>query len=301
MAPTIGVGDGVVRVPAGDVESGDIVVFRSPNRDQQYTVHRVVEETPDGFVTRGDNNDATDQAAGAPYVDRAEIRGEVLTVGEAPLVVPHLGRLLEHRTLLLALVIALALLDFATGAADARPSRPTTAGRSLAVMVAVSSAVLVVMVVLGGSTGHVAFAAVDGAATSPTAVPAGETVTRTVRVRGGGQSPFTYVAADAASATVADRAWNGSTLLLSVRLPPRPPGTTAEASLTVHRYPLVLPPSIIDEAHAIHPLLAAVATTGVVVVPIYALGLATIFPQARLRRGATLRRVWRRRLDEVFG
>lgn len=301
MAPTIGVDDGVVRVPAGDVEPGDIVVFESPTRDQRFTVHRVVEETPRGFVTKGDNSDVTDQAAGAPHVQRSEIRGAVLTVGGTPFVVPNLGSVIEHRTFLLALVAALGLLDLATASTGGRPARPTTAGQLLTLMVAISSAVLVVTVVLGGSTGHVAFAAVDGSASAPTTVPAGEAVTRTVEVRSGGRSPFTYVAVDTASTTVLDRTWNESTLSLTLRVPPQPPATSYRTTMRVHRYPLVLPPSVIDDAHAVHPLLAAGATTGALVVPLYALGWLVIVPQARLRRGASLRRAWRRRLDRVFG
>ena len=90
MEPTIGQYDGYVVVPADTVKPGDIVVFWSSRREEHVT-HRLVGQSKQGFITQGDNNDATDQAAGAPYVQREDIRGKVLTVREKPVIIPQLG------------------------------------------------------------------------------------------------------------------------------------------------------------------------------------------------------------------
>ncbi|WP_020221366.1 signal peptidase I, partial [Halarchaeum acidiphilum] len=90
MSPTIGVGDGYVLVPAGHVSTGDIVTFWSGTRGA-YTTHRIVDETADGFRTKGDHNAVADQAAGYPSVSRDAIVGRVLTWRGSPLVIPHLG------------------------------------------------------------------------------------------------------------------------------------------------------------------------------------------------------------------
>lgn len=51
----------------GTPHEGDLVVFDRANGDQ--AVHRVVDVTPEGLVTKGDANERTDQAAGEPPVD----------------------------------------------------------------------------------------------------------------------------------------------------------------------------------------------------------------------------------------
>lgn len=90
MEPTLDTNDGYVLVPAGPVEEGDVVTFYSERRGT-YVTHRVVGTIPDGYLTRGDANPSTDQAAGSPPVARESIVGEVLTVGGRLVVLPRLG------------------------------------------------------------------------------------------------------------------------------------------------------------------------------------------------------------------
>ena len=94
MEPTLEPGDGFVAVPApvaGDVEPGDVVTFREPNG--RLTTHRVVDETDDGFVTRGDANAFTDQQGGAPLVARDRVVAVAAAPGGSVLVVPGVGGL----------------------------------------------------------------------------------------------------------------------------------------------------------------------------------------------------------------
>lgn len=61
---------------------GDIIVF---NLRGSWTVHRVVAIVENGYITKGDNNVATDQQEGrASPVSKDKIAGKVLTIGDSP-------------------------------------------------------------------------------------------------------------------------------------------------------------------------------------------------------------------------
>lgn len=95
MEPTIDAGDGFVAVPAGlagELEPGDVVVFDAQEIEGGgLTTHRVVDETEDGYVTRGDANPFTDQDGAEPPVPDERIVATALTIGGTVVVVPHLG------------------------------------------------------------------------------------------------------------------------------------------------------------------------------------------------------------------
>ncbi|WP_297068655.1 signal peptidase I [Thermococcus sp.] len=94
MTPTINKGDLFFINPlskGGNV--GDIIVF---HRKDGWTVHRIFAVTDLGYITKGDNNVATDQQDGKyPPVKRGDVIGKVITVGNHPLVVRGGGALIE--------------------------------------------------------------------------------------------------------------------------------------------------------------------------------------------------------------
>lgn len=95
MSPTIDTGDGYIAVPTpvtGPVSEGDIVVFDAVNiNDGGYVVHRVVDETDEGYITRGDANVVTDQDGDEPPVSDAQVRAKVLSVGDFVITIPGIG------------------------------------------------------------------------------------------------------------------------------------------------------------------------------------------------------------------
>lgn len=97
MEPTLEPGDGFVAVPSavsGDVERGDVIVFRAEElQGGGLTTHRVVGETQRGYVTQGDANPFPDQDGGEPPVKEGQIVAEVLQVGGEVVVIPNLGTL----------------------------------------------------------------------------------------------------------------------------------------------------------------------------------------------------------------
>ena len=95
MEPTLDAGDGFIAVPApvaGPVESGDVVTFEAQNlHGGGLTTHRVVGETDQGYVTRGDNNVATDQDGSEPYVTDGQIAAKALQINGDVVAIPHFG------------------------------------------------------------------------------------------------------------------------------------------------------------------------------------------------------------------
>lgn len=91
MAP----GDGFVAVPpaiAGDVEEGDVVTFDAQElQGGGLTTHRVVAETDQGYVTRGDANPFTDQDGPEPPVQESQIKAVALQLGGDTVVIPNIG------------------------------------------------------------------------------------------------------------------------------------------------------------------------------------------------------------------
>lgn len=83
MTPTLTQGSLFLALHGSPTE-GDLVVFERANGDQ--AVHRVVDKTPQGLVTKGDANPTTDQAAGEPHVDAGQVN-VVPTIRNQPVAV----------------------------------------------------------------------------------------------------------------------------------------------------------------------------------------------------------------------
>lgn len=95
MEPTLAPGDGFVAIPpplAGDIEAGDVVTFDAEElQGGGLTTHRVVRETEQGYITRGDANPFTDQEGGEPIVRDSDIVAVALQVNGEVVVIPGLG------------------------------------------------------------------------------------------------------------------------------------------------------------------------------------------------------------------
>ena len=118
MVDTLNVGDLIIvqggfnvsDIKAGYRPEGDIIVFHKPSSPDELIVHRAVEVTDDGLVTKGDHNPTVDSQW---KVTDDELVGKV--VGS----IPYLGYipLFVHTpsgiTIILILIIILVLLEFA--------------------------------------------------------------------------------------------------------------------------------------------------------------------------------------------
>ena len=301
MEPTIERFDGYVLVPAGDVDAGDIVTFWSPDRNT-YATHRVVGRSERGFITKGDNNPSTDQAAGASYVRRGEIVGRVLTVRGDPVVVPGLGyavRFVQTRSTLIAGLLGAALV---VGALRRRPAaRPSrSVPRVRGVLWPVFAVALVSAVGLqfaGGQTEQLRYVATDSDQGGPRQVSVGEATTGSVSINRS-TLPLTEYVVSADGMTITNRTRTATTITVSYRIPPPEQTGVVEADVHVNRYVTVLPPMLIRRLHGIAPLLAASATVLTTMLPVVLVAALAVDGKRPLRSvesrwARTLERRWR--------
>jgi signal peptidase len=318
MAPTIETNDGYVLVPAGTVAPGDIITFYSAERET-YVTHRAVKVTDDGIVTKGDGNPSTDQAAGYPLVQRSDVTGEVLTLGDGPFLVPHLGTALSLlRTHWYAVVALLAGALVFSAARSSRPRGRETVLRSREVVrPAMVVAVLVGVVLVSMAAVHQTqtYQVRDADTSDPTALPVGEPQTESLLVRLA-STPVTHLVTDTDGMRIVETApadaspgrnavgrgdgldWIRQRLLessiqnVTVAIPPQATAGVHTTSLDVYPYPATLPRGVVVALHGVHPLLAALTTVLVGVGPFYLCYWALVDPVAPLR--STRHRVLRR-------
>lgn len=119
MAPGLKSGDGFITLSplvTGEPAVGDVVVFHLGDPGAGTTVHRIVDRTPQGYITKGDNSAFTDQASGMPPVAPQQVVGKVLTVGGRMVVLPLYGQLARTADTVLSTGIALLGLGAYPGA-----------------------------------------------------------------------------------------------------------------------------------------------------------------------------------------
>lgn len=93
MDPVISSGDAYVTVDNQPVRTGSIVVYETT--DGRRVVHTVVDVTDEGYVTKGVNNDVTDQDAGIDVVKPTDVTATVLLIDGVPVHVPFIGYILN--------------------------------------------------------------------------------------------------------------------------------------------------------------------------------------------------------------
>lgn len=269
MEPTIGQGDGYVVGPAGDVSTGDIVVFDSEHRGE-YVTHRVVAVTEDGYLTKGDNNPSTDQEAGHPVVTDASIVGTVLSVGGHPVVIPRLAGVAAVLSTYWPLGILAVLLGGGLVERNPRARDVVRVDDLVTPLVLTVVAGSAVALTYAAPTYEMVFTAVTIAgAAGGHIIPVGESVTRSVEVATG--PPFTYQFIEAAGVTALDVTATGGTVDVVVDVPAQSSSGVHEAAVTTHYYPAVLPRGVVGTLHSLHPVAASLATIGTVVAPVYAI------------------------------
>lgn len=270
MEPTIHQYDGYVVLEGSSVSPGDVVVFRSEEKDA-YVTHRIVAETPEGYLTQGDANPSTDQASGSPPVEESAVVGRVLTVGGDPVTIPALGRavrLLRKHAVAAAVVAVLGILLLASRSTD-RPGRSVVrvddVVRPLFVAVLVTA---LVAGVAGTRTVDLHYVAVDGHPAGPRTMEVGEARNETIRIERP-EVPGMQVVAVGDDVVVTDRTANATTIELSVRIPPPESVGPHGGVLRVARYPATLPSAFLRRLIAVHPGLAALASALSVLGPLY--------------------------------
>lgn len=306
MRPTITTGDGFLTVPpvmAGEIGAGDIIIYRAEEiGGGGLTTHRVVDVTDEGFITAGDANAFTDQAAGEPVVTRDAVVAVVVQVAGHPVVVPGLGTVIggvgdaiRSVQVVLAdlfgtraflgvqglafLLLAASVVGYFADVILATPQKPRSRGTDRRAGYRVSR-LLIVVGVLVGAAATVAMVAPSGSAVyafdsvAPSAnveggIPAGQQHTIEATVSNAGLIP-TYVIYDSVTPGVTVPAdpifvWPRERTTVPITLSaPMDPGRY-EREVVQHRYLTVLPPTVVEALHEVHPWAAIVTIDAIVV------------------------------------
>lgn len=334
MEPAIDRGDGFVALPTavtGPPSEGDVMVYRAEQVNQGgLTTHRVVDDTGNGYVTRGDANPFTDQSAGEPPVRDPQVVAVALQLGGDVVVLPSLGTgvtavrdatsgILQRlglpfdarspSTWIGLATVGIVLLVFtdeppvqtpgakrdddATGSPATDPQTLVVVAGAAVVLLATAS-----MVVPLGPTEYPVVSA-DADLPGPRVIAAGETETTTYQVPSGGLLATRYHVQAASDGVTVENgsgvAPPGEAQNVSVMLSAPPETGYYRRYVQANRYPVVLPVRLIDTMYALHPLTPVLLIDSLLAAPFV---LTALFVDGRRRRrsspGATRRRIWRK-------
>lgn len=262
MAPTIDDGDAYLVIESATIERGDIITFRSAGQDD-YVTHRVVQQTEDGFITQGDANPTTDQAAGTEPVSPRAVIGVVATVNGEPVSAPGIGPLLafidSHRFLVFLGAIGVVIADLV---GDFMPSnRPKRRalyriGDIAQPLIIGAFGLSLLFIGMSGTVYDATYVASTENTGAEQTIPVGEAATRTMTVDSA-ESPLTTVIMDADGMEIIDRTRDGSAMKLTLLIPAQDSIGPHETRIGFHRYPSTLPAGVLTALHDIHWLVAA--------------------------------------------
>jgi signal peptidase len=319
MAPTMQPGDGFVAVPAavaGDVDEGDVIVFRAEElHGGGLTTHRVVRETDRGFVTKGDANPFTDQSDEEPPVKDAQVVAVALQVGGRVVVVPHLGDAVDavrsatgvvqgtlasitgSRAFLgtrglaytfFGLSVAYYLLsawrDRGRGTRSDERDTGREDGLDPRLLVAGMTLLLVggatAPVVAGSGPEEYGVVSAEFGSSKPTVIPAGTSETVRYPVGNGGYLPTVSYVEPASEGVAVEpgRVAVGPRSVVNVSVTLRAPPETGyyRRFVVEHRYLAILPTSVVDTLYRLHPWLPVIATDLLLGVPFYLFGVSLV-------------------------
>lgn len=323
MQPSLDPGDGFVVLPpevAGDVETGDVIVFRAETlHGGGLVTHRVVGVSEQGFITKGDANSFRDQASGEPPVKRAQITGVAVQVHGQVVAIPYLGtavtgvsnllQTVQTRVAMLTgmsafvgvdgmayLLFGLSLVWYALGAWRDRGggSRRRSPARETGLSVRLVLVVLATLVVVGATASMMVPAgahkyevvSAEFDAEGARVIPTGETETTVHTMGNGGLVPMhVFLEPGSRGIEVAPheiRLGSQSQSNATVTLTAPPETGYYRRYLVEHRYLAILPQQHVHALYHLHPWTPIVVIDVLLGGSVYLLGRA-ILGNGRLR------------------
>lgn len=322
MEDTMSPGDGFVALPpelTGSVGVGDVIVYEAEQFEGGgLTTHRIVGETDQGYITRGDNNMVTDQDSGEPPVQDAQIVAVAWQPAGDVLTIPHLGTAAEGIQsglgalqgwlaqlfgtrallglqglgyLLFALSIALYLVlgrfedDRRRTRARNRETGTNTQLLAIGLALLVMSGATAAMVIPGG-TEEYGIVSAEFDSDRPTTIPQGSSDTLQYAIGNSGYVPTVVVLESRSDGLSVDPAQltvgSGETVNATLTITTPPETGYFRYFVTEYRYLQVLPPGVIASLYEIHPWVPLFAVNLVVGIPFYVFTLL-ILGRGRLR------------------
>ena len=319
MQPTLDAGDGFVAVPsavAGSPEPGDVVVFRAEElHGGGLVTHRVAGVTEQGYITRGDANDAIDQQTGEPPVKDAQIvahalqlDGEVVAVPQLQLVITGAQSVLETVNLVLEtlfgigaritterlpyIVFALSVLLYGVSVWRERSHRALSRDRSrnagtdvhrimlfLVAFIVITATGVMILPAGSAQYGVVATQSLpDGG--SGGVVEVGGSTEKAINVPNAAALPVVVYLEPGSSSTrlQQDELYIESGEVKTTTAEFQVPTETGYHRYYViqHRYIAILPQSSIRALYDLHPWLPIVAIDALIGIPFYFIGVALV-------------------------
>ncbi|PSP72963.1 signal peptidase I [Halobacteriales archaeon QS_3_64_16] len=341
MQPTLEPGEGFVAIPAavaGPIEEGDVITYRAEEvQGGGLTTHRVVGETDEGYVTRGDANPFTDQDGDEPPVKDAQIVAKVLQVGGEVVVIPGLGIVVTGtqdvlRTVqatlasllgtsallgvqgLAYLIFAFTIVVYVVDALRNRGRRRRDRGHSrdtgtdVRLIVGAFAALLVVAatasMVAPAGTHEFGVVSAEFDSERPDIIPAGESKSRTYIVPNSGLIPvqvFLEPASEGIDVRPRETAVGSRDQVNATVTLSAPPETGYYRRFLVeYRYLAVLPVPVIQALYGVHPWTPIVVIDALLGGGFYLLGI-TLVGTGRVRsRTRPQRRSWSARLRRML-
>ncbi len=277
MTPTINKGDLFFINPfskGGDV--GDIIVFY---RRDGWTVHRIFAVSENGYITKGDKNVATDQQEGLySPVQKEDVVGKVVTIGDNPLVIRGGGRFIElirakltNIYAIAAILLLGALLTFSSGGNNKKYGRNKRFIRIqvrtiyAAISLAIIAGFLFVTVASWGTLSFMYSSTLAGGQRESWYLP-GSTFEKNLSIENNAIYPFYYfIEAKSDRVTLLNekrfKIEGGDTHVLLVRVSVPEDTKIYREEITVRSYPAILPGSVITSLHSLNPYLPLVPYT----------------------------------------
>jgi hypothetical protein len=137
----------------------------------------------------------------------------------------------------------------------------------LLTVLAVAFVSAIALQVVGGNSEQLRYVAVEPHTADGGQLAVGEHSTQEVVVNRS-TIPYTTFAVSGSGAAVVDRTRNESAATLTLRIPPPEDTGVVRVALQSNRYPSVLPAGVIRDLHRLSPLVAAIVTGAVALLPI---------------------------------
>ena len=289
MEPEISAGSTIFLYPAADIATGDVIVFYPTGLDREMIVHRVVGETAEGFITRGDAAARTDQEMGEPPVHPDRVAGKVLAVGGTTV------QLNYRNFVLTALGLCLFFAFFWTGSATKILQKKRLRVKHVQLFVMIFCGIIIVFtMILGSGAESVSFLASENPGTRTDHTRVGEPGEMKFMVSNRSVIP-TLVYVEGPESVSSIFVLPLSTAETTVVIPARSEPGWYELLVNKYSHPLLLPPVIIDLLYRVSPYLSMVTVLALMVFILY-LVLMTVEPWIPLSHlgGKSLVRSYRR-------
>ena len=289
MEPEIRVGSTVFLYPANQIIVGDVVVYHPTGLGREMIVHRVVDETAEGYITKGDAAAKTDQEMGEPPVPVERIAGKVLIVG---------GSVIQtnYRSLVLATLGISLIVAFIWAGANTRIlQKKRLRVKHVQLFILIFCAVIITFtMILGSGTEAVSFLASENPGT------------RTDHTRVGEQGEITFLVNNRSlipSLVYVEGPVSVSSLFVlpfanaetTVAIPAQYEPGWYELVVRKYSHPVLIPPVVIDLLYQLSPYLSMFTVLAFMILVIYLI-LTTIEPwlPLSLLGGKALTRSFRR-------